>query len=216
MANRLQSIHVKRFKGIEDAPFDVGEINVFIGANNSGKSTLAQVIHFGIGVLQAIELAWRWASGSRTSVSLSPSQLHYSPCTDPYSLGFGGRLVEDPDSAISLSLTLADGQLVEMAIRKGRNGNIAVVVDNTPAAKALARLETPYTIYSPGLAGIAKNETYISNGVLLRTIARGDANLVLRNILCRLSRLHPQTQWDEFLSDMRQLFGVIDIRVGNE
>jgi energy-coupling factor transporter ATP-binding protein EcfA2 len=216
MANSLQSIHVKRFKGIEDAPFDVGEINVFIGANNSGKSTLAQVIHFGIGVLQAIELAGRWSSGSRTSVSLSPSQLHYSPCADPYSLGFGGRLVEDPGSAISLSLTLADGQVVEMAIRKGRNGNIAVVVDNTPAAKTLAKLETPYTIYSPGLAGIAKSETYISNGVLLRTIARGDANLVLRNILCRLSRLQPRAQWDDFLSDMRQLFGVIDIRVEYE
>jgi ABC-type nitrate/sulfonate/bicarbonate transport system ATPase subunit len=216
MSNPLQSVHVKRFKGIEDAPFDVGEINVFIGANNSGKSTLAQVIHFGVGVLQAIELAGRWSSGSRTSVSLSPSQLHYSPCADPYSLGFGGKLVEDPNSSISLSLTLADGQVVDIAIRKGRNGNIAVVVDNTAAAKTLAKLETPYTIYSPGLAGIAKSEAYISNGVLLRTIARGDANLVLRNILCRLSRLQSRTQWEDFLFDMCQLFGVIDIRVGYE
>jgi ABC-type nitrate/sulfonate/bicarbonate transport system ATPase subunit len=216
MAKSLQSVHVKRFKGIEDAPFDVGEINVFIGANNSGKSTLAQVIHFGIGVLQAIELAGRWSSGNRTSVSLSPSQLHYSPCTDPYSLGFGGKLVEDADAAITLALTLANGQVVELAIRKGRNGNIAVVVDNTAEAKTLARLETPYTIYSPGLAGIAKNETYISNGVLLRTIARGDANLVLRNILCRLSRLSTPNQWEEFLSDMCQLFGAIDIRVKYE
>ena len=214
MANPLQSIHVKRFKGIEDATFDVGEINVFIGANNSGKSTLAQVIHFGIGVLQAIELAGKWKSGSKTSASLSPDQLHYSPCADPYSLGFGGKLVTDPDSSINLALSLADGQVVDLAIRKGKNANIAVVVDNTPSARILARLETPYTIYSPGLAGIAKNEPYISNGVLLRTIARGDANLVLRNILCRLSRLSKTNQWDEFLFDMRQLFGEIEIRVG--
>lgn len=216
MASPLRSIHVKRFKGIEDATFDAGEINVFIGANNSGKSTLAQAIHFGIGVLQAIELAGKWKGGSQTSVSLSPSQLHYSPCADPYSLGFGGKLVTDSESAINLDLTLANGQSVSLSIRKGKNANIAVVVENASAAKVLARIETPYTIYSPGLAGIAKNESYISNGVLLRTIARGDANLVLRNILCRLSRLPAANQWDEFLSDMRQLFGDLEIRVEYE
>jgi len=41
MAEKLQSLHVKRFKGIVDALFDVANINVFIGANNSGKSTIA-------------------------------------------------------------------------------------------------------------------------------------------------------------------------------
>lgn len=187
MNNPLQTIHVKRFKGIKDAAFDVAEINVFIGANNSGKSTLAQMIHFGVGVLQAIELAGRWDNNQRLAVSLSPTQLHYSPCSDLYALGFGGQLVENAASAIELKMILADGEAVDLAIRKGRNGNIHVSVDNITAARTLAVLANPYTIYSPGLAGIARSETFISDGVLLRTIARGDANLVLRNILLRLS-----------------------------
>ena len=213
MSNSLQSVHVKRFKGIEDAPFDVSTINAFIGANNSGKSTLAQIIHFGIGIFQSIELAERWGNKESVSSSLSPTQLLYSPCADLYALGFGRQLVESPDSAIELRLVLSDGKRVCLTIRKGRNGNIVVHIDNVPGARELASLEKPFTIYSPGLAGIARSESFISNGVLLRTIARGDANLVLRNILLRLSEDDHQEAWLEFLNDLKQLFGNIDIVV---
>jgi len=48
MSNPLQSVRIKRFKNIQDAPFDVSSINAFIGANNSGKSTLAQILHFSV------------------------------------------------------------------------------------------------------------------------------------------------------------------------
>ena len=91
MRTLLTSVHVKRFKGIDDAPFDVSSINVFIGSNNSGKSTLAQMVHFGISILQSIELAGRWGNKTTVSLSLSPTQLLYSPCADLYALGKGGN-----------------------------------------------------------------------------------------------------------------------------
>lgn len=213
MSNQLQSVHVRRFKNIQDAPFDVSAINVFIGANNSGKSTLAQVIHFSIGLLQSIELAGRWGNKDPIGLSLSPTQLLYSPCVDLYALGQGGQLLENTDSAIEVSFVLADGEKINLTIRKGRNSNIHVNVDNVTAAKSLASLEKPFTIYSPGLAGIAKNEMYISNGVLLRTIARGDANLVFRNILFRLSDPTYAVAWAEFLDDLRRLFTDINVEV---
>jgi energy-coupling factor transporter ATP-binding protein EcfA2 len=213
MSSSLTAVHVKRFKGIKDAPFDVSAINAFIGANNSGKSTLAQIIHFGIGIFQSIQLAARWGNKTSVALSLSPTQLHYSPCADLYALGFGGQLIEAPESAIELALVLSHGEKVALVIRKGRNGNIHVDVDNVDAARKLSSLESPFTIYSPGLAGIARSETYISNGVLLRTIARGDANLVLRNILLRLSDDGHQEAWLEFLGDLKQLFGDLNIEV---
>ena len=104
--------------------------------------------------------------------------LLYSPCADLYALGFGGQLLEKPESAIEVSFVLGDGGKIDLTIRRGRNGNIHVNIENVPVARTLASLENPFTIYSPGLAGIAKSEEFISNGVLLRTIARGDANLV--------------------------------------
>ncbi len=211
MSNQLQAVHVKRFKGIKDAPFDVEAINVFIGANNSGKSTLAQIIHFSIGLFQSIELAGRWGNKNVIALSLSPAQLLYSPCSDLYALGQGGQLLEDPARAIELSFVLSNGDKINLIIRKGRNGNLHVKVENTTAAKALANLEKPFTIFSPGLAGLARSEEFISNGVLLRTIARGDANLVFRNILLRLSDPANHESWSEFLDDLRKLF--MDIRI---
>lgn len=210
MNNPLSSVKIERYKGIKEANFDTEPVNVFIGANNSGKSSVAQIIHFGVSILQSIGLADGW---SRGAASISPTQLHYSPCVDLYALGHGKRLVENEDSAIGLKLTLSDGELIELTIRKGRNDNINARFNNVEAAKSLADLEKPYTIYSPGLAGIARKEEYVSNGVLLRTIARGDANLVLRNILLRLSNDERKDDWDSFLEDLRRLFGDIDIRV---
>jgi len=54
--SQLQSVRLQRFKKIVDAPFDLGEINVLVGANNAGKSSVIQALHFGIGVLQTIRL----------------------------------------------------------------------------------------------------------------------------------------------------------------
>jgi len=213
MKNPLRSVRIQRFKGIRDAPFDASGINVFIGANNSGKSTIAQMIHFGVSILQSIELAARWGNRKSVALSLSPAQLLYSPCVDLYALGFGGQLLESPKTAILLTMVLDDGSKIEISIRKGRNGNIHTNVDNVPAAKTLAKLETPFTIYSPGLAGIARTEEFISNGVLLRTIARGDANLVFRNILLRLTRPEHESHWTVFLEDLRKLFPGISIDV---
>lgn len=210
---RLSQIQVNRFKGVNNASFDVEDINVFIGANNSGKSSLAQMIHFGIGILQSVELTNRWGSKNKVAVSLSPSQLHYSPCTDLYALGAGGRLIENEKSAIEFTIILVNGEKVSISIRKGRNGNILVDVDNVDVARKLADLGNPYTIYSPGLAGISKLESYVSDGVLLRTIARGDANLVLRNMLYRLSTIEGSRLWGDFLEDLKKLFGEVQIRV---
>lgn len=207
-------MHVKRFKGIKDAPFDLSNINVFIGANNSGKSTLAQLLHFGVGILQAIELANRWGKQSTVGLSLGPQELLYSPCTDLYALGFGGQLAEEKDNAIELTITLTDGSKTTLSVRRGRNGNIRVEVENVDAAKKMASVTRPFTIYSPGLAGIAKNEVQIANGVLLRTIARGDANLVLRNILRLLSKKNQKgEEWFEFLEDLGRIFPGIEIEV---
>lgn len=213
MKYRLQKVLVKRFKNIKQVSFEVDKINVFVGSNNSGKSTLAQILHFGVSILQAIELNNKWGQKKYRAVSFSPSQLLYSPCVDLYSLGYWGRLTENKDKAIELSINLENGEKIDITIQKGRNGNILVSVNNVPEAKKLSHIDKPYTIYSPGLAGIARNERLISKGVLLRTIARGDANLVLRNILYRLSISENKTDWENFLEDMRIIFPKINLTV---
>jgi predicted ATPase len=203
---RLQSVRIQRFKRINDVSIDLNTVNVFVGGNNSGKSSLIQGLHFGVGLLQTIELSGLW----KASTSLNPTQLIYSPAEDIHALGAGAKLFEDADKAISLEFTLASGENCAVDVRKGRNRNILVTIKNISVAKKLSSLERPYSVFSPGLAGIAKRETYVSDGVLLRTLARGDANLILRNILLRLSK---STAWQMFLEDVREVFDGVEIEI---
>lgn len=206
--SQLQSVTVRRFKAVEMATFDLSSVNVLVGANNSGKSSILQAMHFAVGLLQSIKLDGKLAQQGTLSVSLSPTQLLYSPCEDLYSLGNGGRLQEAESQAVEVQFVLDTGSSCAVKFRKGRNRNIIVGIDSCEAAGQLASLEHPFTIFSPGLAGIAKTEQYESDGVVLRTIARGDANLVLRNILWRLWKTQGETddKWVAFTEDFSEVF----------
>lgn len=208
--NQLRAVQIERFKAIEEAPFDLGPLNVLVGANNSGKSSVIQGLHFGIGLLQTVLLAERWTGGDTINISLNPTQLIYSPSENVSALALGGSLLEARDSSIRLEFTLDSGEKPSVSVRKGRNRNILVSIEQAQAAKRLASLETPFSVFSPGLAGIAKTEQYLSDGVLLRTIARGDANLVLRN---NLLRLWDTSEWDAFLYDLLEIFPKVQYHV---
>lgn len=208
--SQLRAVQIERFKAIEEAPFDLGPLNVLVGANNSGKSSIIQGLHFGIGLLQTVLLAGRWTSKDTISMSLNPTQLIYSPSENVSALALGGKLLEAIESATRFEFTLDSGERPSVSVRKGKNRNILVLIEQAQAAKRLASLETPFSVFSPGLAGIAKAEQYLSDGVLLRAIARGDANIVLRN---NLLRLWDTSEWDAFLSDLLEIFPKVRFRV---
>ena len=210
--DKWTAVQIERFKAIRDASFQLSSLNVLVGANNSGKSSIIQGLHFGIGLLQTIQLTGKWKpTGDTITTSINPTELIYSPSEDVYSLGMGGRLLTKPESSIKLQFTLASGEQPAVDARKGRNRNIIVQVTRATAAQRLSSLEHPFSVFSPGLAGISKTEQYVSDGVLLRTIARGDANLVLRNILLRL---WGTPEWNGFLSDLREIFPDLEFQVG--
>ena len=49
MPQMIETLTVRTFKSLEDVTFDLGLVNVFIGANGSGKSNLLEAL----GVLSA-------------------------------------------------------------------------------------------------------------------------------------------------------------------
>lgn len=216
---KLKSVRVVRFKRVSDATFAVENVNVLVGGNNSGKSTIIQAAHFGIGLLQTIQASGiKWPQSGSKPTSLNPTDIIYSPSEDVYALGPGGRLSSDKDLGPQIEYTLSSGETCAVSFFKGKNRNIAVNVTNAPVAQKLARLDRPFSVFSPGLAGVAKREAYVSDGVLFRSLARGDANLVLRNILLRLwptatSDKDQQHRWSNFLSELREVFPTIDLRV---
>jgi len=186
-------------------------VNILIGGNNSGKSTIIQAIHFAFTLLQSLNISNKWpATGSKSS-TISPSDLIYIPSEDPYTLGFAGRLLEDEKRSILISFTFDTGDMLNLAVRKGRITNIIVEPDNIIFGKTLSSLEAPYSVFSPGLAGVSKTENYVSDGVLLRALARGDANIILRNILYRLSK--KEDEWSGFEEDLALIFPGVKLDV---
>lgn len=207
---KLKAVKVERFKRLEDINFDADEINILIGGNNSGKSTIIQAIHFAFTLLQSLTISNKWPAAAKKSSTISPSELIYIPSEDPYSLGHGGRLLEDEAKSIVILFTFDNGEQIRLAIRKGRITNIIVEPTNIDFAKTLSSLEAPYSIFSPGLAGVSRTENYVSDGVLLRALARGDANVVLRNILYRL---HQKGEWTSFAEDLGLIFPTVSLSV---
>src|SRR5258707_5394477 len=126
----LKSVHIKKFKRINDATFALQTANVLVGANNSGKSSVIQGLHFGIGLIQTIALAGKLVSSDNTlSTSLNPAQLLYSPAEDVYTLGAGGRLFESKEQAMTFVFYLVSGEVCSIQVRKGKNRNIVVAID---------------------------------------------------------------------------------------
>jgi energy-coupling factor transporter ATP-binding protein EcfA2 len=216
---KLRSVRVQRFKRVSDAGFNVADLNVLVGGNNSGKSTIVQALHFGVALLQTIQASGlKWPKTGSYPTSLNPSDIIYSPSEDVYALGTGASLKAHKEQGPQIDYTLESGETCSVTFFKGKNRNIAVVVSNAPVAQKLAQLDRPFSVFSPGLAGISKREAYVSDGVLFRSLARGDANLVLRNILLRLwpeesAAEEKQQKWEDFLAELREVFPNIDISV---
>ncbi|WP_386067847.1 AAA family ATPase [Tahibacter sp. UC22_41] len=205
----LKSITIRRFKNIENLTVPLGRVNVLVGTNNSGKSSVLQSIAFAVSVAQTSAL-----HGGATT--LAPEQLIYAPLRDVMTLGHGGTLRQPPASAIEVDFTLVNptppGEPVHtpdpyttVNVRRGKNANLAIGIEAANGANLdLSSLAPPYCIYVPGLAGIPAVEPYRTPAALRRAAARGDANSVLRNVLLALYR--DDAAWQRFLRNLADIF----------
>lgn len=238
MIEEIQSLEIKRFKQLDDFQIDLDDATVLIGANNAGKSSVLQALHFAVSVAQTARLVGEGVNWTKDKflVSFNPAQLLYSPVADVLSLAHNGQLQEQAESQIEITIRCAGQLKCVVSVRRGRNRNIAVVIEGRKLGERLMNLTQPFTIYAPGLAGIAKEERYQSPGVVRRIVARGDANLVLRNVLLMLTDTESKEMeiraeklkagklkteemqdwkgpWQRFQESMRNIFGDINFEI---
>lgn len=210
---RITSVEIRRFKRLQEVDIALGDTTLLIGANNSGKSSILQAIHFAVSIAQSARLvgegvAWR---NDAFELSFNPAQLIYSPVADVLSLATGGTLQEQRPTQIEIVFQAEDEARCTVGLRRGRNRNVSVSIVGRQLGTLLMDLEHPFTVYAPGLAGVPKEEQYLSPGVVRRIVARGDANLALRNVL---RMLHAnQESWDLFIQDMGSIFQGISIEI---
>ena len=213
--SKLKSIKIKRFKQLNEIEIEVEDTTVLIGANNAGKSSVLQAIHFAVSVAQTAKLVGegvKWGN-DRFELSFNPTQLLYAPVADVLSLAYGGSLAESALKQIEIELTLNDDASCLVTIRRGRNRNIQIALQGRTVGELLMDFDRPFTVYAPGLAGIAKEERYMSPGVVRRVVARGDANLVLRNVLLMMKD-DQKRYWDQIRTDYQKARDAFDKNEG--
>lgn len=209
----LDKVRVQRFKSVVDAELRLGNVTVLVGPNNAGKSSLLQAIQFAVSVAQSLELSgargWIRAEGARPG-SLSTQQLIYTPLRDVDALAHGGALRTNSNE-VSVTFETDDLGSAEVTVKKGKNKNVQVNISGQLLGSRLERLNEPFSVVAPGLAGIPAVEAFQSSGVVQRAAARGDANSVFRNVLLLLSR-NP-TAWGNFERSLAQIFPDVRIEV---
>jgi ABC-type transport system involved in cytochrome c biogenesis ATPase subunit len=90
----LAEVTIRRFKTIEQITLPLERINLLIGANNSGKSSVLQAIQFAVSVAQTMKeqgAEWR---GGKMELSFPPDRLVYSPFRDIAALRFNRSFSE--------------------------------------------------------------------------------------------------------------------------
>lgn len=210
----IKQISIDRFKSIDSAILELDKINVLVGANNAGKSSVLQALQFTTSVAQTARLYSQSAKFDKDGVwatSVYPDQLIYSPVKDPYALAKGGILKEDSHMGISVSFIEDTGESVVATFRKGRNKNIAARFEGQVVGQHLSSLDSPFCMYVPGLAGIPFEEEIRTVGVVRRIVAKGDSNTVFRNVLNLL--YSDGAKWELFLADLKAIFPEIEFQI---
>ena len=187
---KINEITIKNFKAVEDTTLNITDFNVLVGTNGSGKSSVLQALHW---VLQSgrnrkVDANKKSSDGS----TLSETEATYMPSPEYRNSANGseyGNFQNTPKLDMNIKATKGDGDNVEadLWIKSARNEGISVHIPSGNDLTAVIRdRKREISAYIPGLAGIPLLEERRSKMIVERLAAAGDANTVLRNVLCLL------------------------------
>ena len=95
----LTKISIERFKNLEAVTLELDKLNVLIGSNNSGKSSILQAIQFSVSAAQTSAIYGKSWTGGTFSTSVLQEQLIYAPLRDSYSLAYRSKLSEKKEKS---------------------------------------------------------------------------------------------------------------------
>ena len=184
---RLTKLQVRNFKRVVDVEIDLADVNIFVGANSSGKSSILQAVHLACCVMRQAD---RVDMGRTATVGVD--ELDYLPTNDYKTLGHGanwGNKAGTPSSEVILTFERPDATeaISTCQLRSARNAGISITGSVPADLAALLRTKRKFfSAYIPGISGIPNKEDRRSKKVILRSCSYGDSNVILRNALLLL------------------------------
>ena len=208
-------IEIEKFKKIDKAEVSLEPINVFIGANNSGKSSFIQAIQFAISSCQTLKLKKsKWVKSSdSTTLSLDSSEYLYTPTSDIAYL-YHGKLLSGAKKRGDrpwMKFSFDNGTSSTVQVSRGKNGGFTTMLTGKDLGDSLSKIDEPYCVYVPGIAGIPIFEKFEVAIAVKKSATRGDSNNYLRNILYTIS--NDSEKWDAFKESVNSIYSNVDINV---
>ena len=187
MSMFLDKIVVEQFKKIQKAELPLADLNILVGSNSSGKSSVIQAVHLASCVLRQAPRIDR-----QNTSTVSVEELDYLP-SNFYKLlchkREWGNKKGTPSSKIQFSFSDSDGKnsTADCQIRSARNAGISVRGSVPPKlVNNLRRRGNFFSAYIPGISGIPNREEKRTQKVVQKSCSFGDSNVVLRNVLLLL------------------------------
>ena len=223
----LTKLTIRNFKRFEEVEIELGAPVVFIGPNNSGKTSAMQALAlWDIGLKRWNEKrSGRSAPEKRPGVTVNRRDLVASPVPNA-SLLWRGRHVRDVEKS-------ADGQrtsniridVIVEGSSEGRTWECGLEFDyaneesfycrplRLDEGTSPSRMEVPQEAGSveiaflPPMSGLAATETRLDVGAVNVRIGEGRTADVLRNLCFRIREERPE-EWTGLEWDIKKLFGV--------
>ncbi len=205
-------IKVGKFKKIDSAKIKLQSINIFIGANNAGKSSFIQGIQFAISSCQTLNLkGGSWTKQGKKTLSLDSSDFLYTPTKSIEYLHHGKKLTGSQKRVdrTSIEFSFTQGSEATVKISKGKNGGFTTELEGRELGEKLSDIDKPYCVYVPGIAGIPTQERYEVAITVKKSATRGDSNNYLRNILLSISK--NWVKWESFLGSVNAIYDNISL-----
>lgn len=207
---RLESIKVDRFKRIDTIDLPLSDLNILVGSNGSGKSSILQALHLASCLMRQAD---RIRSNTTTMVRIG--DLDYLPSDEYWRLGHGvdwGNKATSPSSIVHFNFRDAAGEIytAQCEMRSARNAGISVQGELPEQVRAQFRgADTFFSGFIPGISGIPNVEQKNSKRVVLKACSFGDSNVYLRNALNLLSieNIHQIEAW------LQPLLGDVKIKI---
>lgn len=201
----ITSLHIENLKGFEVYDVQFGRINLLVGANNCGKTTVFHAMNvFFWCVLQTADVGENYVTFRKTQVP----ELGAVPYFYTRDLFFNQstRAGRQP-LKIKVALETTVAPKLSFAIYTAFSRNLMIDGGKQTITRneydALLQLNP---VYVPGTIGITVREELYREVAQERMILEGRQNQVLRNLVYRLKK--KTDDWREFTSMVRPLFAL--------
>jgi ABC-type taurine transport system ATPase subunit len=225
----LTKLEVRRFKGLPEATIPLGDAVVFVGPNNSGKTTALQALTlWDIGLRKWAERRRESSARERTGVTVNRRDLLAIPVPNARLLWQGLRVrevgrdngkqrtqnvtFEVEVEGVHLDRSWVFGLEFDFANEESIYCRATRWPEEAGARAALLEAALASRIaYLPPMSGLAAQEYRKEPGELGVLIGEGRTAEVLRNLCHRVHALDSAKPWQTLVKRMKSLFGV-DLR----